>query len=85
MPRTRGDAVLEGAADALRGVPGADHHGDGQAEVLWHGSRSDHVDGLGHLSNRDRREAQVSAARGRESINIRAQTNPQSSDIGSDV
>lgn len=62
VPRARGDAVLEGAADALRGLPGADHHGDGQAQVLRHGAGSDHVDGLGHLSDRDRGEAQVSAA-----------------------
>lgn len=51
--------MLEGAADVLRGVSGADHHGDGQAEVLQHGPRSDHVDGIDHLSDRDRREAKV--------------------------
>lgn len=62
VPRARGDAVLEGAADVLRGVPGANHHGDGQAQVLRHGAGSDHVDGLGHLSDRHRGEAQVSAA-----------------------
>lgn len=54
--------MLEGAADALRGLPGADHHGDGQAQVLWHGAGSDHVDGLGHLSDRNGGEAQVAAA-----------------------
>lgn len=53
--------MLEGAADVLRGVSGADHHGDGQAEVLQHGPRSDHVDGFDHLSDRIRRETQVSA------------------------
>lgn len=63
LPGARGDAVLEGAADALRGLSGADHHGDGQAQVLRHGAGSDHVDGLGHLSDRDRGEAQVSACR----------------------
>lgn len=63
LPRARSDAVLEGAADALRGLPGADHHGDGQAQVFRHGARPDHVDGLSHLSDWDGGEAQVSAAR----------------------
>lgn len=60
VPWARSDAVLERAANVLRRVSGADHHRDGQAEVLRHGPRSDHVDGLDHLSDRDRREAQVS-------------------------
>lgn len=60
VPWARSDAVLERAANILRRVSGADHHRDWQAEVLRHGPRSDHVDGLDHLSDRDRREAQVS-------------------------
>lgn len=66
LPRARSDAVLEGAADILRGVSSADYHWDGQAEVLQHGPRSDHVDGLYHLSDRDRREAQVSTLQEQE-------------------
>lgn len=60
VPRARSDAVLERAADVLRGVSSTDYHRDGQAEVLRLGPRSDHVDGLDHLPDRDRREAQVS-------------------------
>lgn len=57
LPRARSDAVLEGAAHVLRGVPSTDHHGDRQAEVLQLGPRSDHLDGIHHLSDRDRRKA----------------------------
>lgn len=68
VPRARSDAVLERASDVLRGVSSTDYHRDGQAEVLWHGPRSDHVDGLNHLSDRNRREAQVSTLQEQENV-----------------
>lgn len=59
VPRAWSDAVLERATDILRGVSITDYHWDRQAKVLQHGPRSDHMDGLYHLSDRDWREAQV--------------------------
>ena len=66
LPRAWSNAVLERATDILRGMSRTDYYWDWQAEVLWHGPRSGHVDGLYHLPDRDRREAQVSILQSQE-------------------